>query len=188
MSKVTSVDVYTDGSCTGQGPGGWAAVLYMKDSEGKLHTTEIHGGDLDTTISRMEMVAVIKALRFIKMPCHVNVFTDRPLVAKGYNYWLRNWNRYGWVNREGNVISNVDLWKSMERAAEFHTAVAIGWIRGHAGDIHNERADLLAKAARQEVIDSIHEEALELAPLPEIIIPQNIVIPRRKMSRPIRET
>jgi ribonuclease HI len=143
-----SVEIWTDGACKGNpGPGGWGALLRSGE-----HEKELFGGERETTNNRMEMRAVIEALASLKHGCHVVLHTDSQYVKNGITEWLPNWIRRGWRTADNKPVKNADLWRRLsEEAARHH--VDWRWVRGHAGDAGNERADELAnrgvEAARQ---------------------------------------
>ena len=136
MSEVT---IYTDGACKGNpGPGGWGAWLRSGD-----HEKELWGGEAHTTNNRMELVAVIQALNALKRPSQVQLFVDSEYVRNGITAWIAGWKRRGWRTADGKPVKNVDLWQQLETATARHR-IDWHWVRGHAGDPGNERADLLA--------------------------------------------
>ena len=138
------VTIYTDGACSGNpGPGGWAAVLQFGGSE-----KEISGGETLTTNNRMELTAAIEALKALKRPCRVDLYTDSQYVRQGITAWLANWKRRGWRTAENKPVKNDDLWKALDAAATRHD-VEWHWVRGHANDAMNNRVDALAVAAMQ---------------------------------------
>ena len=133
------VEIWTDGACKGNpGPGGWGALL----RHGR-HEKELCGGELDTTNNRMELMAVIEALKALKRPCHVVVHTDSQYVQKGMSEWLANWKRRGWITAARKPVRNADLWQLLDALVGTHQ-VEWRWVKGHAGDPGNERADALA--------------------------------------------
>ncbi|MFZ4125063.1 MAG: ribonuclease HI [Rickettsiales bacterium] len=136
------IKIYTDGACSGNpGPGGWGALLVYGETE-----KEIHGGEKDTTNNRMEMMAVIMALKHLKEPCKVDLYTDSKYVTQGMTEWVRTWKAKGWKTADKKPVKNVDLWQELERQAERHN-VTWHWVKGHAGHAENERADALARSA-----------------------------------------
>lgn len=136
MSKV---EIYTDGACKGNpGPGGWGVVLRMGE-----HEKELFGGEAHTTNNRMELTAVIEALRALKRPCEVVVHTDSQYVQKGISEWIRGWRARGWKTADKKPVANADLWQTLDALAGEHR-VEWRWVRGHAGHPENERADALA--------------------------------------------
>lgn len=133
------VEIWTDGACKGNpGPGGWGALL----RHGR-HEKELYGGEPETTNNRMELTGVIEALKALKRPCHVIVHTDSQYVQKGMSEWLPNWKRRGWRTADKKPVRNADLWQQLDALVECHR-VEWRWVRGHAGDPGNERADALA--------------------------------------------
>lgn len=137
MSDV--VEIWTDGACKGNpGLGGWGALLRHGGRE-----KAICGGEADTTNNRMELMAVIEALKALKRPCQVRVHTDSQYVQKGMNEWLPGWKARGWRTADKKPVKNADLWQELEQQAAKHELTWL-WVRGHAGDPGNERADQLA--------------------------------------------
>ena len=142
------VDIYTDGACKGNpGPGGWGALLACGGKE-----KELFGGDPLTTNNRMELMAVIQALGALKRGCQVRVHTDSQYVQKGISEWLAAWKRRGWRTADLKPVKNIDLWKSLDSAAQAHSIEWI-WVRGHAGNAGNERADRLANRAIEVMLE-----------------------------------
>ncbi len=134
------IDIYTDGACSGNpGPGGWGAIL-RKDATEK----ELFGGEVLTTNNRMEMMAVIEALRALKGPVEARVHTDSQYVQKGISEWIHGWKRRGWKTASKEPVKNEDLWRELDRLAAQHKIEWI-WVKGHAGHVENERADVLAR-------------------------------------------
>ena len=135
------VVIYTDGACKGNpGPGGWGVWL-----RSGTHEKELYGGAPLTTNNRMELTAVIEALNALTRPCEVTLFTDSVYVRDGITKWIHNWKRRGWVTSDKKPVKNADLWQRLDEAAARHR-VDWRWVRGHTGDIGNERADALANA------------------------------------------
>jgi ribonuclease HI len=135
-----SVLIYTDGACSGNpGPGGWGAILQFNGTE-----KEIFGGEAQTTNNRMELMAAIQALESLKRPCPVIVVTDSQYVKKGITEWIHGWKKREWRKADGKPVINADLWQRLEAACEGHTVEWL-WVRGHTGDVMNERADQLAR-------------------------------------------
>ncbi len=134
------IEIFTDGACSGNpGPGGWGAILRKGDSE-----KELFGGEALTTNNRMEMMAVIEALRALKGPVAARVHTDSQYVQKGISEWIHGWKRRGWKTADRQPVKNEDLWREMDRLAAQHEIEWI-WVKGHAGHVENERADELAR-------------------------------------------
>ena len=133
------VVIHTDGACKGNpGPGGWGAVLVSG-----AHEKELFGGVAQTTNNRMELTAVIEALGALKGPSHVVVYTDSSYVQKGISEWIHAWKARGWKTADKKPVKNDDLWRLLDVAAARHQ-VEWRWVKGHAGDPGNERADALA--------------------------------------------
>lgn len=133
------VYAYTDGACRGNpGPGGWGVLLRYKDRE-----KELCGGEAETTNNRMELMAAIHALEYLKRPSRVCVVTDSAYVAKGISEWLPNWIRRDWKTASKTPVKNADLWQRLALARDKHQ-VEWRWVRGHSGHPENERADRLA--------------------------------------------
>jgi len=139
---VGKVVAYTDGACRGNpGPGGWGALLVEDGVE-----RELAGADPATTNNRMELMAAIVALESLAEPAEVELHTDSQYVKLGITEWLANWKRRGWRTAERKPVKNQDLWQRLEAAAARHR-VEWRWVKGHAGDPGNERADALATGA-----------------------------------------
>ena len=135
------VKIWTDGACSGNpGPGGYGAILQFGERE-----RELSGGESATTNNRMELMAAIVALEALTRPCAVDLHTDSQYVRNGVTQWLAGWKARGWKTADRKPVKNVELWRRLEEASERHD-VAWHWVRGHAGDEMNERADALARA------------------------------------------
>jgi ribonuclease HI len=133
------VVIYTDGACKGNpGPGGWGAWV----SSGS-HEKELFGGDPQTTNQRMELTAAVQALATLTKPCAVVLYTDSMYLLDGITKWINAWRRNGWRNSAKQPVKNADLWRELDEAATRH-AVEWRWVKGHSGDLGNERADALA--------------------------------------------
>jgi ribonuclease HI len=138
---VNHVTIYTDGACKGNpGPGGWGVLLRSGQVE-----KELWGGDSETTNNRMEMQAVVEALTALKRPCRVTLYLDSEYVRKGITEWLPGWKARGWRTASRQPVKNADLWQRLDTLVQT-TGHQIDWrwVRGHAGDPGNERADALA--------------------------------------------
>lgn len=139
MTEGPQVDLYSDGACKGNpGPGGWGVLLRHQDKE-----RELSGGEPITTNNRMELMAVIQGLNALNKPCNVTIFTDSQYVKNGIEQWIHQWKARGWRTSAGKPVANQDLWLLLEQALARHS-VAWRWVKGHAGDYGNERADSLA--------------------------------------------
>jgi ribonuclease HI len=141
-----SVEIYTDGACSGNpGPGGWGAVLRYGE-----HVKEIYGGDGGlTTNNRMELTAAIEALERLTRPAKVRLHTDSTYVRSGITSWLAGWKRNGWLTKDRKPVKNADLWQRLSDACARHEIEWL-WVKGHAGDVGNERADALANIGMSE--------------------------------------
>ncbi|APV50559.1 ribonuclease HI [Betaproteobacteria bacterium GR16-43] len=138
-NAAKAVQVYTDGACKGNpGPGGWGALLTCNGEE-----REMFGGEASTTNNRMEMTAVIEALRALKRPARVVLHTDSTYVMKGMTEWIRGWKARGWRTASKEPVKNVDLWKILDEEVARHE-IEWKWVKGHSGHDGNERADALA--------------------------------------------
>lgn len=136
------IEIWTDGACSGNpGPGGWGAVVCINGDE-----IELSGGETGTTNNRMELMGAIMALESLPANAHAIVHTDSQYVKNGLTQWIHGWKRNGWKTASKEPVKNVDLWRRLEAAAAAHT-VEWKWVKGHAGDPMNERADALARAA-----------------------------------------
>ena len=136
------IEIFTDGACKGNpGPGGWGALLRWNGRE-----RELSGGEPDTTNNRMEMLAAIMALEALKRPSEVRLWTDSAYVRDGITKWIHGWKRNGWRTAAKKPVANVELWQRLELATARHQ-VDWRWVKGHAGDVGNERADRLASDA-----------------------------------------
>jgi ribonuclease HI len=143
MTDSNRVVVYTDGGCSpNPGAGGWGAVLMYGDN-----VKELCGGEPNTTNNRMELTAAVEALRTLKRPCAVDVYTDSQYLRNGITSWLPAWKRRNWQRKSG-ALKNVDLWKTLDALTSRHD-VRWHWVRGHAGDALNERCDALAHEGRR---------------------------------------
>jgi ribonuclease HI len=145
MTEV--VQIYTDGACKGNpGPGGWGAWL-----KAGMHHKELFGGEAQTTNNRMELTAVIEALGSLKRPCKVKLHTDSQYVKNGISIWIHDWKRRGWRTADKKPVKNEDLWRKLDEAVQGHDIEWI-WVKGHAGDPGNERADELANLGVAEAL------------------------------------
>ena len=147
---MTDVVIYTDGACKGNpGPGGWGVLLRSPDGSEK----ELFGGELETTNNRMEMTAVIEALAALKRPCAVILHLDSQYVLKGITEWLVGWKAKGWKTAAKQPVKNVDLWQQLDHLVS-HSRHSIDWrwVKGHAGDPGNERADALANKGVEKAL------------------------------------
>jgi len=143
-----TVEIYTDGACSGNpGPGGWGVLLRMGG-----HEKELFGGEADTTNNRMELTAVIRALEALRRPVRARVHTDSQYVQKGISEWIHGWKKRGWRTADRQPVKNAELWRELDELASRHS-IEWHWVRGHAGHPENERADALARRG----IDAVRE-------------------------------
>jgi len=139
MTRQDWVEIYTDGACKGNpGLGGWGALLRYKGTE-----KELFGGEAMTTNNRMELTAVIEALKTLTRPCRVALYTDSQYVQKGVTEWLSQWKARNWRTASRAAVKNEDLWRLLDAELPRHE-IRWHWVKGHAGHEGNERADELA--------------------------------------------
>ena len=147
MNNELITQIYTDGGCRGNpGPGGWGVVLQAGSAE-----KELWGGEANTTNNRMELTAVIRALRALTRPASVQIHTDSQYVQKGISQWIHNWKRNGWKTADKKPVKNADLWQELDRISQQHRITWL-WVKGHAGHPGNERADTLANRGIDELL------------------------------------
>ncbi|MGZ0080347.1 ribonuclease HI [Methylomonas sp. YC3] len=143
---MTEVIIYTDGACKGNpGPGGWGVRLEYRNKE-----KELCGGEPETTNNRMELVAAIQALETLTKPCSVKLHTDSKYVLQGITEWMANWKKRAWKTAANKPVKNEDLWRRLDAAIQRHNIDWI-WVKGHAGDVGNERADQLANLGIEQL-------------------------------------
>ena len=148
MDKDKQVEIYADGACKGNpGPGGWGAWLTYDGRE-----KELFGGEASTTNNRMELTAVIRALEALKRPSKVNIYTDSVYVQKGITEWIHSWKARGWRTSGKQPVKNESLWRELDVLTQMHEIKWI-WVKGHAGNVGNERADALANKGVLQVIN-----------------------------------
>lgn len=135
----TPIEIYTDGACKGNpGPGGWGAWLRSGN-----HEKALCGGEANTTNNRMELTAVIRALEALKRPVQARIHTDSKYVQQGISTWIHGWKKNGWRTADKKPVKNADLWQQLDQLVQGHELEWL-WVKGHAGDPGNERADELA--------------------------------------------
>lgn len=144
MFTIKTVEIFTDGACSGNpGPGGYGVVLRYGKAE-----KELSGGDSSTTNNRMELLGVITGLEALKEPCQVTLTTDSKYVVDSITKgWVYNWQRNNWIKSDKKPALNVDLWERLLPLLEKHK-VTFNWVKGHAGHPENERCDRLAVEQR----------------------------------------
>jgi ribonuclease HI len=136
------IEIYADGACRGNpGPGGWGVVVLSAEGD-----QEMMGATGNTTNNRMELGGVLEGLRALSQPARVRVYTDSTYVCKGMTQWIAGWKRRNWRTAGGQAVKNQDLWLALDEAQSHHE-VEWQWVRGHAGNVGNERADGLANLA-----------------------------------------
>lgn len=137
---MKTVEIFTDGACSGNpGPGGYGAILRYKGTE-----KEICGGERETTNNRMELTAVIEALKLLKEPCEVQLYSDSQYVCNSFNLgWVEKWRTKNWMRTKNEPVKNPDLWKELYSLCQKHK-VTYNWVKGHDGHLENERCDRLA--------------------------------------------
>ena len=138
-----SVNIYTDGACSGNpGIGGWGVVI-LKNSENPIF---LNGGELETTNNRMELMATIKALAYFNHSTNISIFTDSKYVKDGIESWIIKWKKNNWKTSSKKKVKNIDLWKELDNLNEkYH--IKWCWIKGHSGNILNDEVDQLAREA-----------------------------------------
>ncbi len=147
---MTEVVIYTDGACSGNpGRGGWGAVLRWNGTQ-----RELHGGEPLTTNNRMELMAAIQALETLTRPSRVVMYTDSKYVLDGITKWIAGWQRNGWRTSARQPVKNEDLWRRLVAALDGHE-VSWQWVKGHAGEEGNERADELARLGAEEARSAV---------------------------------
>ena len=140
---MDKVDIYTDGSCTGNpGPGGWAFIIKYSNGE----TKEFSGSEKYTTNNKMELTAAIKAIKYFQKKIIINIYTDSKYLKDGITIWIKKWKLNGWKTSNKKKVKNSDLWKLLEEKIHNHE-VYWTWVKGHDENFLNEKADMLAKKA-----------------------------------------
>ena len=143
---MNKVEIFTDGACKGNpGPGGWGAVLRHGTTE-----KEIYGSSKNTTNNIMELTAVIESLKNLKKPCELIITTDSKYVKNGITEWIHNWKKNGWRTAAKKEVKNKELWIELDSLIQIHS-ISWDWVKGHSGHPENERADLLANVAIEEL-------------------------------------
>ena len=143
---MNKVEIVTDGACKGNpGPGGWGAILRYGTKE-----KEIYGSSKNTTNNIMELTAVIESLKNLKKPCELIITTDSKYVKNGITEWIHNWKKNGWRTAAKKEVKNKELWIELDSLIQIHS-ISWDWVKGHSGHPENERADLLANVAIEEL-------------------------------------
>lgn len=142
------VHIFTDGACRNNpGPGGWGALLQFQDKE-----REVSGAESCTTNNRMELMAAIKALSILRESCSVVLTTDSQYLRQGITTWISGWKKKGWKTSAGKPVKNQDLWEQLDKEVQRHE-VRWKWVRAHQGHAENERVDVLARMAIDQLKD-----------------------------------
>jgi ribonuclease HI len=151
MSDVESkpqkrIEIFTDGACSGNpGPGGWGAILRFNGKE-----KELSGGENETTNNKMELQAAIEALKALKEPCTIDLWTDSQYLRQGITQWIHNWKKNGWRTADKKPVKNQEQWVELDALVLKHS-IEWHWLKGHAGHPENERCDELARLEIQRL-------------------------------------
>ena len=141
------ITIYTDGACSGNpGIGGWGVVILEENKEDRL----LNGGNDNTTNNRMELTAAIEALKYFEDKQNITLITDSKYVKDGIQSWIQNWKKNGWKTAAKKPVKNKELWIELDQLISRHT-ITWKWVKGHAGNEHNEKADYLARRYIEEV-------------------------------------
>ena len=142
---------YTDGACSGNpGVGGWGAVLLAEKNNKIIKRKEISGGLVDTTNNQMELIAAIETLKALKKYTEICIITDSNYVKKGITEWLPSWKKNNWKTSAKKAVKNSDLWIQLDDLQN-NRNVKWNWVKGHAGNLGNERADELARMGIEKI-------------------------------------
>jgi ribonuclease HI len=146
-----ALSIYTDGGCSGNpGPGGWAFVMVQKINQKEVVLAEKLGAEADTTNNRMELMAVISALKTVvsekELPRQLVLYTDSQYVQKGITEWIHKWKQNSWRTSDKKPVKNQDLWLLLDKLTA-ELSITWEWVKGHAGNIYNERCDSLTQKA-----------------------------------------
>ena len=146
-SNLFMIKIYTDGACSGNpGVGGWGVVIIDENK----NETFLNGGDNDTTNNKMELTAAIQALKAIEKKSAITLITDSKYVKDGIQSWIQNWKKNGWKTAAKKPVKNKELWIELDELIARHN-ITWEWVKGHAGNIHNEKADYLARRYIEEI-------------------------------------
>ena len=140
------ITIYTDGACSGNpGIGGWGVVIFESNKEDIF----LNGGNDNTTNNRMELTAAIEALKYFQDKQTITLITDSKYVKDGIQSWIQNWKKNGWKTAAKKPVKNKELWIELDQLISRHT-ISWKWVKGHAGNTHNEKADYLARRYIEE--------------------------------------
>ncbi len=141
------ISIYTDGACSGNpGIGGWGVVIIIDNKEPIF----LNGGEDNTTNNRMELTAAIKAIQYFKNENNLNIFTDSKYLKDGIESWIHKWKTNGWKTSNKKSVKNKDLWIKLDEEIQKHSIIW-NWVKGHANNEFNEKADYLARKFIEEV-------------------------------------
>ena len=141
------ITIYTDGACSGNpGIGGWGVVILTNNKE----DIYLNGGNKNTTNNKMELTAAIKALKYFQNREDIRLITDSKYVKDGIQSWIQNWKKNGWKTASKKPVKNKELWKELDELITNHNIIW-EWVKGHAGNIHNEKADYLARRYIEDI-------------------------------------
>lgn len=145
---MTAIEIFTDGACSGNpGAGGWGVILRCGETE-----KELSGGEAQTTNNRMELTAVIEALKALKRECEITLYTDSRYVMDGVNEWMPNWKKNSWrTTNKKSAVKNLELWQELDSLLSKHKIKWV-WVKGHNGHPENERVDKLARDAAKSFL------------------------------------
>lgn len=146
---MTAIEIFTDGACSGNpGAGGWGVILRCGETK-----KELSGGEAQTTNNRMELTAVIEALKALKRECEITLYTDSRYVMDGVNEWMPNWKKNGWkTTNKKSAVKNLELWQELDSLLPKHKIKWV-WVKGHNGHPENERVDKLARDAAKSFLE-----------------------------------
>ena len=140
------ITIYTDGACSGNpGTGGWGVVILESNKEDIF----LNGGNDNTTNNRMELTAAIEALKYFENMQSITLITDSKYVKDGIQSWIQNWKKNGWKTAAKKPVKNKELWIELDQLISRHN-ISWKWVKGHAGNRHNEKADYLARRYIEE--------------------------------------
>ena len=161
MGDQPKIQAYTDGACSGNpGPGGWGVLLYVMNDGTRGDVEELNGGAPQTTNNRMELMAAISALEHPEQPSEITLITDSRYVRDGMMSWVDGWKKNNWKTSNRKPVKNVELWQRLDTAQNRHD-VTWKWVKGHAGNPDNERADKLARMGMAPYQSGLTHSGLE---------------------------
>ena len=144
---MPKIFAYTDGACSGNpGPGGWGVILQAKENSIVVKELELYGGEKETTNNRMELMAAISSLEGLEKSTKLTIITDSNYVKGGVTEWIKNWKKNNWKTSNKKPVKNKDLWEKLD-SLTINQKIKWTWVKGHNGNIGNEKADFLATEA-----------------------------------------